>query len=63
MIDENLYHEYWENMLANLLAQEITESEPKLWEYGEDEIHIKLKLSESVLEFLMEETIQILNLF
>lgn len=58
--DELGYNEHRENQLADILQRDISESEQQLVNYTEDEIFVKLELSEKILDFLVWETIGLL---
>ena len=53
--DEFNFNDYWENQLANLLANDIADSEKKLADYEEDKIYIKCEISDKILDYLITE--------
>ena len=59
--DEELFIEVREKKLAQLLAREMIETEPKWLNYEFEQAQVKIDVGDMILEQLVNETISILS--
>jgi hypothetical protein len=61
VFDDELFAEIREKKLAQLLAREMIDTEPKWLNYEFEEAQVKIDIGDMILEFLVTETLGLLN--